>query len=267
MKRAMCLIRAEPHYRKEAFITGLRKAGYMIIEKGMADGPTDVLVIWNRYGANGSMADIWERNGGTVFVAENGYLGADPNGIQYYAVSVRGHNGSGHWPLGGRERFEALHVNLEPWKKQEGYSLVCGQRGIGSPLMASPPDWHKKVETRLKALEKNQPIKIRLHPGNHHAPSVIPSLKADLEQARDCVIWSSSSGVKALAMGYPVRYDAPHWICAEGASRIGEPLKYNDDARLSAMCSMAWAQWSIRELETGEPFKRLSEVAIMPAGA
>ncbi len=256
MKNALCMIRAEPHYRREAFIGGLRAAGFRLIEKGMAADPEDFLIIWNRYGSSGSMADAWEKNGGTVIVAENGYLGKDAAGHQLYALSIHGHNGSGIWPGGGPERFAALNIELQPWVKREGYSLICGQRGIGTPHMASPPDWHKLAQTRLQ--KQGNPTQLRLHPGNH-MPAI--PLETDLAGARDCVIWSSSSGVKALTLGIPVRFDAPFWICANAASRLDAPLLYDDEKRLHAMRQMAWAQWSIAELDKGEPFMRFLEIA------
>lgn len=256
MKNALCMVRAEPHYRREAFVQGLRAAGFRLIERGMAESASDFLIIWNRYGSNGAMADAWERRGGTVLVAENGYLGKDANNHQLYALSIHGHNGSGFWPSGDADRFAALNIELQPWVKRAGFSLVCGQRGIGSPQMASPPDWHKGAEARLK--KQGNPIRTRTHPGNH-AP-IVP-LESDLAGARDCVIWSSSSGVKALTLGIPVRYDAPHWICASAATRLEEPLLYDDEKRLLAMQRMAWAQWTIAELESGEPFVRLLALA------
>ncbi len=256
MKKAICLIRAEPHYRREAFVNGLKRAGYSLVERGHAERPEDLLVIWNRYGSNGAMADAWEQAGGTVLVAENGYIGKDALSRQYYAVSVHGHNGSGQWPRGDGSRFAALNIELQPWQVRDGYSLICGQRGIGTRLMASPPDWHKSAASRLK--KEGNPIHVRLHPGNHE-PQV--PLEQDLARARDCVIWSSSSGVKALVLGIPVRYDAPFWICSPAATRLDQPLLYDDAARLAAIERMAWAQWSVEELESGMPFLLLAGLA------
>jgi len=258
---AMCVIRQEPHYRRDAFVNGLRRAGYTLTDHGRPSGKEDLLIIWNRYGANGAMADRWEDAGGTVLVAENGYIGKDSNSHQLYALAVHGHNGSGRWPVGDEDRWTPLNIPLQPWvKRVEGYSLICGQRGIGTKLMASPPDWHKKAYHSLSGRQLND-LRIRLHPGNN-APTI--SLDQDLSGASDCVIWSSSSGVRALTLGIPVRYDAPHWVCSGAAEKLtwsGEaklPVG-DDDTRLAALKRMAWAQWRIAELETGEPFVRLRE--------
>lgn len=252
---AMSQIRKDPCYRHDAFLNGLRKAGYSVTTSGHPKAPEDLLVIWNRYGGAEIMANTWEREGGTVLVCENGYIGQDKNGHQLYAISAHGHNGSGWWVHLGSDRFSALGVELKPWKEptENGHLLICGQRGIGTKLMASPSNWHDQAAKKLRMLTK-RPVKIRLHPGNQPAKT---KLDADLEGAHACVIWSSSSGVKALANGYPVFFDAPHWICSMAGHRVGDPVEnVNRDSVLRelAMFRMAEAQWTVAEIASGEPF-------------
>lgn len=266
---AVCRIRPQPDYRRDAFEKGLRATGYRLVENAMPAGPKDLLVIWNRYDAMHRQATDWEARGGTVLVCENGYIGADPEGRQYYAISAHGHNGSGWWPVGTEDRWAALGIPLRPWTalaganpSAGGYALVCGQRGIGSPEMASPDHWHQTAAAYVSKWHPN--VRIRLHPGRH-APTV--PLERDLEGASYCVIWSSSSGVKALTLGVPVIYDAPHWICQGAASAMRQSFEDpTDEERLAALRRMAWAQWSVAEIEAGEPFARfLSEIAVRRA--
>lgn len=273
--RAWCMIREAPWYRREAFTSGLKAAGFEVIGRApdRPAGRHEVLVIWNRYGGVHETASRFEREGGTVIVAENGYLSAGgsapkfdvhpqgPKPGDYYALSLHGHNGSGRWPEGGPERWQALGIELRPWQRNEGgHILVAGQRGIGSPLMASPVDWHEHARARIQKATK-RPVKVRLHPGNN-APKV--PLSDDLRGAWACVVWSSGSGVKALTLGIPVFYDAPHWICSPGAvhmknANYDAPL-CDDAARLRALERMAWAQWTVAEIQSGEPFRRLMEL-------
>lgn len=261
--KAVCLIREQPHYRRDAFVRGLQRAGYTLESRGTPDNADDLLVIWNRYGAGEAMADAWEAHGGTVLVAENGYVGADDEGRQFYALAAHGHNGSGWWPRGSPDRFAALCLDVADWvKRPEGYALVCGQRGIGSRTMASPQNWHVDAARLV-----DPPVKLRLHPGNKPKPDA-PTINEDLAGARVCVIWSSSSGVKALLRGVPVIYDAPHWVC-EGAGIPLRQLKMFDlpspdaltEMRALALSDMAWAQWSVAELETGKPFALFRDAA------
>ena len=142
-----------------------------------------------------------------------------------------------------------LGIDLQPWIERDGIDLICGQRGIGSREMASPANWHIQVTKRVP---QPQNYRIRPHPGNLPASTTV---EQDLAVARRCIIWSSSSGVKALVMGIPVRYDAPHWICESAASRVGDPEDVRDDERRRfALTCMANAQFSVVELETGFPF-------------
>jgi len=252
---AICQIRQEPNYRREAFVVGLRNAGYSLVNSGRPASKMDLLVIWNRYGGAAAMADTWERHGGTVLVCENGYIGKDAQGRQLYAIAANGHNGSGWWPIGVEDRFSKLGIELKPWLDiPEGHLLVCGQRGIGTKRMASPDNWHNLIANQIKG-QVELPIKIRTHPGTQPAKT---TLDADLVGASACVVWSSSSGVKALATGCPVYYAAPNWICESAAlrvSEIGRARMMDDATRAAAFHKLAWAQWSVAEIESGEPFR------------
>jgi hypothetical protein len=273
--KAYVLVREQPWYRREAFTVGLRAAGYTVhTQRPDKIERDDVLVIWNRYAENHALANKFEGAGARVLVAENGYCSAaggtpkfevmkQVTDDSYYAVSVHGHNGSGQWPTGDGSRFAALGVQPQPWNSNpDGHILVCGQRGIGSPTMASPPDWHDRVSNDLRKKTKRKVV-VRTHPGNNEPQR---KLDLDLEGAHSCVIWSSGSGVKALLLGIPVFYDAPHWICESGALPLGareksirdpEVTLQDDKARLHALEQMSWAQWKVSELVSGEPFKLL----------
>lgn len=262
------LTRAEVHYRHEVFSAGLAAAGYQVRTKLGPERaqPGDLLLIWNRYGHFHEYATRFERLGGKVIVAENGYLGRDPQGCQYFALACGGHNGSGSWREGLEDRWSLLGVPLQPWRAAGNHIVVRGQRGIGSPMMASPPNWAREFGARLQRTTKRK-VLIVPHPGEGAERD--RSHEQYLKDAHALVIWSSSVGVKALAMGVPVFYCAPHWIC-ESAARwlpsggksatvldVEQPLM-DDGFRLDAMHRMAWAQWSLAEIATGRPFKELT---------
>jgi hypothetical protein len=252
---AISHIRKDPCYRSDAFSRGLRACGYHLCATGRPNDKRDLLVIWNRYGSNEAIADQWEQRGGSVIVAENGYIGKDANGIQLYAISVHGHNGAGWFPVGDTDRFSALGIALKPWRKTGEHVLVCGQRGIGSRTMASPAGWHDRAAMNVSA-HLNRVAKIRMHPGRH-APAT--ALEDDLANAWACMIWSSGSGVKSLVEGVPVIYDAPSWIASGAAVRLkdADALCTDDAKRLAALQRMSWGQWRIAEIESGEPFARI----------
>lgn len=259
--KAICQIRPEPTYRHGAFLKGLERAGYRIDTGGRPSDKRDVLVVWNRHGHVDNEAKEWEQRGGTVIVAENGYLGKDADGIQLYALSVHGHNGSGWFPIGDEDRFAQLGIQLQPWQENEGgHLLLCAQRGIGSPLMASPANWEAKTSKALIALGETN-LRVRQHPGK--APTVkLPPLEQELAGARACVVWSSASGVQALVAGIPVIYTAPRWIASEGAVRGVDGVRAlvrDDERRRRAMHKLAWGQRTVAEIESGEPFVSMRE--------
>lgn len=247
----------EPHYRRQAFVKGLERAGYTVGETARPADARDLLVIWNRQGPDELRANEWEQRGGTVVVAENGYFGRDADGRQLYAISVHGHNGSGWFHQGDGDRFTPLCIELAPWR-QSGPPLVCAQRGIGSARMASPRQWDQKTVSTLRRMGFAK-ARVRQHPGRY---KVTTPLDQDLAGAGVCVIWSSAAGLRALQLGVPVVYTAPHWIGAEAASRglgtVLAPLR-DDAARLRAMRHAAWGQRTVAEIESGEPFATILE--------
>lgn len=260
MKRAFCLIREQPVYRRDVFVRGLQAAGYEVgpphqIGSGVGG---NVLVIWNRYGGLHETAKTFEREGGIVVVAENGYLGNDRNNRTRYALARGGHNGSGEWPVGDAGRWEALGIPLKPWREPKGgYVLVCPNRSFGMPGFIMPVDWPQNVCKQLAKYTK-YPIKLRPHPGND--PPSRP-LSADLADARAVVIWSSSAGLDALLQGIPVFRCAPWWVagagdCGQDLSQIDKPNLARAD-RYVAMVRTAWAQWHIDEIENGTAFQHL----------
>lgn len=262
MNRAVCLIRQDPHYRRAAFERGLMRLGYVIHdERGVEPDERDLLVVWNLAGPAGDLATHWRARGALVLVAENGYIGTDSVGQQYYALAVNGHNGAGLWPSIGPERWQRLGVEVKPWREAGEVIVIRGQRGIGSSNMASPPGWHNVCSRDLLRLARDKRQIVQPHPGRPacHWTSVADILEA-LQDAYAMCIWSSAAGVRALVEGVPVFYDSPHWIAAGAAvhryGNIDHP-KRDDAARMQALHALAWAQWSVAELETGMPFDLL----------
>ena len=251
---AILMLRKEPYYRRAAFEAGLKRLGYDVVTPKDSRlvsprTPFDLFITWNlKAGSEEDVARRWEKRGGVAIVTENAYLQREDK--SRYAVSTHGHNGSGWFPVGSEDRFSALGFALKDM--QSGSTeLVCGQRGIGSSLMRSPPQWAEKKLQDLRARKIN--AKLRAHPGNF-VPKV--SLEQDLQGCRVCHIWSSGAGVRALVNGVPVKHYAPHWIC-EGWEKD----------RPAALNRMAHGQWSVDEIASGEPFARMRDAGWGPSWA
>lgn len=248
MKTAHIIVRKEPHYRRGALESGFKRLGYTLLH-GAQPAAGNVLVVWGRKPDNEMMCAAYERAGGKVVVMENGYLQRVDKSM--YALSLGQHHKGG--PVGDEDRFSKLGFEPKPWRGTPGGRVVvCQQRGIGSNITASPPAWAEGYAAKLR--KSGQSTYVRPHPGNH--PPRVP-LTADLVGASCCAVWSSNAGVLALVEGYPVVYNAPHWICEQGGSRGWNNPGYGDASRAAALHRMSHGQWHHDEIKTGEPLARL----------
>lgn len=238
------LVRKEPYYRREALESGFKRLGYTLVH-GAQPAAGNVLVVWGRKPPDEATCAAYERAGGRVVVMENGYLQRTDKTM--YALSLGQHHTGG--PVGTEDRFSALGFEVKPWRHTPGGRVVvCAQRGIGSAVTASPPQWAEKFAKKVGNAY------VRPHPGN--APPRVP-LTADLVGASCCAVWTSNAGVLALVEGYPVVYAAPHWICEQGGTRGWNNPGYGDTSRAAALHRMSHGQWHHTEIATGEPLARL----------
>jgi len=268
--KAWNLTRAEIVYRHDAFSAGLRAAGYDVRSGNPEGAPGNVLLIWNRYPPFSDLATRFEAAGGIALICENGYLG--PNGCSphhmeprsIYALARSYHNDASVVRMGQDDRWSALGVPVQPWRASGGHVLVCENRPFGAPGRAMPANWAQDVAGRLRKLTKRE-IRIRPHPGNA-APH--KRLAEDLAGAWACVIWSSSAGVHALVRGIPVYCEARYWICKGGEGEATEGVETDIRfiecgprlgmyPRNESLQRLAWAQWSVEEIASGEPFRHL----------
>lgn len=248
MKSVHLIIRKEPYYRREALESGFKRLGYTLLHAGRPE-PGAVLVVWGRKPDNEILCAAYERAGGKVVVMENGYLQRVDKTM--YALSLTNHHTGG--PVGDEDRFSKLGFDVKPWRHTVGGRVVvCQQRGIGRPGYASPVGWAEGFAAKIK--KAGTTAYVRPHPGNH--PPRVP-LVADLAGASCCAVWSSNAGVLALVEGYPVVYNAPHWICEQGGTRGWNNPGYGDVSRAAALHRMSHSQWHHDEIKTGEPLARL----------
>lgn len=271
--KAYSLIRRGPEYRSDAFAAGLRASGYKYVEgwHGNTPGRDDVLISWNRYGLGDAAAEIFERAGARVLIAENGYIGRDGDGQQLYALALNHHNGAGHWHVGQADRWAALGIDLQPWRVSGEHILVCAQRGIGPKGVAMPPNWEHETVAKLLALTK-RPVRLRPHPETRGLAVKPPPLEQDLENCHAVVVWGSGAGIRALVEGVPVIHEMPNWIgraaCGDiQIDQIEAPRSLG--AREAMLRALAWAQWTLAEIAAGLPFKYLLQTPAIccPAAA
>lgn len=234
MKRAWLNLRLSLRERVEAFTRGLRRHGYEV-HLGLQPHPEpgDLMVSWNRIGTADDVARRFEERGLPVLVAENAIWGNEFLGGGWLTLARNRHNTAGTFPVGDAARWDALGVELDPWRPAGGEVVGLPQRGIGAPPTAMPRYWVPPGCTR-----------IREHPGQH----AVIDLRKDLRRASKVVTWGSGAAVKALMWGIRVESHMPNWI--------GEQQN-TDESRLEMFRSLAWAQFRLPEITSGYAFERL----------
>lgn len=243
-----------PHYRRESFVTGLKKAGYEVTRTEEIV-PGNICIVWNRYGVYEATARRYEAARLPVLVAENGYLGRDWRGEHWYALARGGHNGSGKWKVGGPERWNDLKVELPPWRTDGQEIVILATRHIGPRGVAEPYGWSQKMGAEISRIW-NLPVRVRPHPGEN----LCVPLEKDLKYAKAVVSWGSGAALKAMLLGIPTVHGFTNWIGAEASTPIdvflAKAINFAAD-RVKMFQRLAWAMWKTDELATGAPFKCL----------
>lgn len=247
--RAAVLLRHGVNYRATVFADGLRRHGYQIDPKWSRNPrPDDLLVLWNRTRSFESVAQVYERHGARVVIAENGYLDRLA-GAKTYALALTGHNGAGTWFIGDEPRFA---IEEQPWRTDGSKVLVLPQRGIGTLRVAMPTGWQKSVMERLERMTK-RPLVLRKHPGHQKVEQPL-----DFADVWCAVTWGSGAGIKALRAGVPVFHGLPCWIGSPGAALLADDLEACQTSdRAELWRRITWAQWTLDEIGSGEAFDRL----------
>jgi hypothetical protein len=253
-KRALLSLRHVHSTRWSAFRCGLERCGFIVADKPFVPREDDVFVTWNRFPNVESVAQEFERTGALVLVAENPWV--KPTGDKregMVALCSGHHNGAGTWPVGDRARWSSFGIELSPWRSSGKRVLVLPQRGYGESGVAMPLTWPQNVTARISQFT-DRPVTIRPHPGLFHTK------EPDFTKTWCAVTWASGAAIKALVAGIPVFYEMREWI-GGAAARCG--LRYIEEPyvgdRLPMFERLAWAQFWLDEIETGEPFARFLE--------
>lgn len=254
MRKAIIILRDNGHVKIPAFYRGFEAAGYQTLNAAGIQqiGERDVLLCWNRHLGIDHYCRLAEKRGARVVVAENGYVGNDENGRQYFAMALGHHNGAGQWRVGDEGRFSRLGIELADWRSEGRNILLLPQRGIGENGVRMPPKWGEKTLQILRSVTSRK-IVLRRHPGRVKIP-----LEPDFKNCWAAVTWASGAGIRALAAGIPVFFDFPKWIGAGAATPLRKANGSIVDLenpflgdRLPMFKRLAWAQFSLAEIESG----------------
>lgn len=206
--------------------------------------------------------------GADVLVMERGYLGDRFSWTSLGWNGLNGYADFGNVPQDGGKRFEKYHGHLmKPWKTDGDYVLVIGQvPGDASLKGQNMLPWYCKTAVQA-GRNFNLPVVFRPHPMamrkglRMNIPSVrlhTGELSHALERAAVCVTFNSNTAVDAVLAGVPTvaldRGTMAYSICSHD---LGQPLVRPDRWRWAS--ELAWKQWSIDEIRSGDAIARFPQ--------
>ena len=264
-----------------AFENAIRRKGW---EVSYHDTNADVAVIWSVLwqGRMASNQKIWEhfhRKNKPVIVLEVGAL--DRGNL--WKVALNGINGAGYFGSenNGPERRKKLNLSLKPWK-QANTIYICGQHPNSQQWKGMPSirRWFDEVIAEIrKKTDRN--IVVRPHPRSpmmytsyhvnviveypKHLRETYDSFDFDeaLQNAWAVVNHNSNVGPVAVLNGVPAfvgidSYAAP--VASFDLSRIEDPFMPDREQWAN---DLAYTEWTLEEIASGEPLDRLSSKIIV----
>lgn len=136
-------------------------------------------------------------------------------------------------------RWEAMGVDLVPWREGNSSVVLCGQIETFSPYFATPDDWYQ--------VSAEHATHFRPHPAGLN-PTRLPTLLS-FDGVGRVLTLNSSIGVKCVLDGIVTECDD------EGAMAFSVSGKQCD--RLPWCHWLAWTQWSDDEIREGVPWAYL----------
>lgn len=159
------------------------------------------------------------------------------------------------------DRWQKLGVDIVKHRKPGGvHVLVCGQKPGDAQHGIDPERWAEEVITEIRR-HTTREVVWRPHPGANTSLRSADRISYaagnpiahDLESAHCVVTYNSNSGHDALLAGVPVFCD-PCAIYAECANLdLAEIESPKLPARSRYFYRLAYSQWTIDEMESGDP--------------
>ena len=259
--RACVVCPQKPAWPWQVIARGLDAAGFDPIFGHHDPAGFDLCVTWNDFGIRGKTGRAFRDAGVPHLVIENGPRVAGDSLL----IQRGGHNGSRYLREAGEtDRFSMWGREIEPWRGENGFALILGQRGGKYSELAMPREWPREAAHALSDLGYANMV-YRPHPERAALAVKLPRglsqqdpakpLREALRGAAACVTFSSMGIVEALLQGVPSAFCAPRHIAEEiaapsifGLVTLGEP------DRRAFFQKLAWNIWEYREVENGLAF-------------
>jgi len=222
---------------------------------------------------NGEVLKHFVNRGIPALAVEFGYINrpaeqsyADPEA--YYQIGLNGLCWLPPGPMPS-DRFEALNVTVEPWHLfRPGPVLVCGQvpndgqHGLNKHQMLTwLSDAVKDVKSRgLKTVWRPHPKGTDVaNPGCEEVQDSGVPLDEALDHCSAVLSYNSTVGQAALLRGIPVM--ASRAAMYSELATLPCEVKYKHKDRAPYFNRLAYAQWKLDEMKSGEAVKFMMEQA------
>lgn len=256
-----CLVRTGQRRSRivaEAMCEGIRRCG---------DKP-QVCAMWAPAKADVAFSYGWKHRARfkhyPAFVyADLGYWQRD----SYYRLSVGGWGPEGYVCAGlPRSRFTALGLEIKPWNSGTEVIVAGSTQKAATDHGMAYMEWERRAIKRLISYGLN-PI-YRPKPNDPNARPIESAgydhrpISEALRNARVWVTHHSNSAVDALLAGVPVH-------CEIGAAAALSmtfdqiPNAPRREGREAFLADVAWLQWTLDEMRTGEPWMHLKERGLL----
>lgn len=239
---------------------GLCRHGLDVERFGIAPrADVDVAVVWSwRVG----MRIRQQGYPGPILVMERGYLG---DRFSWTSLGWDGLNGRARFPSAqdGGERFwmNFGHLACE-WERFDGYWLIAGQV-LGDMSLANVNylEWLKDMVDELDRMGVD--VRFRPHPEAVRRGQQFPvpaymvskgTLEQDLSEATCVIAYNSNTTVDAVLAGIPaITVDEGAMAWDVTSHHVGQAHVTPD--RTEWFRRMAWRQWTIDEIQSGEAWE------------
>ncbi len=245
---AICPVRVMAHqiHAMDMLADCLIREGHEIVVCEKAGPEVDFAVVWGKKNEH-------RANGRPWLCLEAGYINGNTGD---YHVDRRRFISTGWCGMHGRayptpvrpsDRWDALNIELVPWRMGGRYALILGQHPGDAASAGCRPD-----EITEQALSVYDKVRVRPH------PLLNPNLRTladDLEGARVAITWNSTAAVEAVIAGIPtVTLDEGSIAWPVTSHVVGETYT---GSREMWCYNLAYRQWTHDELRSGEAWETI----------
>ncbi len=217
---------------------------------------------WQR----GKILDKQRRDGGRCLILETGYVNRGDGEKHHYAAGWNSFNGRADFRNAGMasDRWEKLGIQLRPWRDSGPRFVVCAQIPWDASVQHHDHiGWCQMVCARLGKLP-GASVVFRPHPMasgvNYGVRGVeISSGPLVTDEPSIVVTFNSNSAVEAVIGGVPaVAMDTGSMAWPVTAHALEDALSPVRCDREQWTSDLAYAQWNLEEMRSGEAWAHLS---------